>query len=278
MKKLFKMIVVAFSLVWIFVVCPVAMAGWGDNGTTWDTNGEKIDASTDGVVDLAADDDAVTLLTVNLRSDNAYSNNADSDKIVLGLMKAYNSNNEYTTYAWIESTAVSITNGAEEGKIEFKILVSGSETTPITVDSNGLAYSGAFDITGALTATSYGGILEANLVDKNAEETFALQVTFATNPVVAGRTAILSSGTTTEVLYKGTNITSADGTFTQAFPTAYSDGTVPLVMVVYNESVSMGAAGEVTVTNPYASSANPTNFIGNGIGLVDCIWYVLDTK
>ncbi|GAH45941.1 unnamed protein product, partial [marine sediment metagenome] len=68
---------------------------------------------------------------------------------------------------------------------------SGSLTTYMLLDGVGetvdilmpLDITGATDVTGALTATSYGGITEANLLDKSAAETVAGAWTFTGAPI-----------------------------------------------------------------------------------------------
>lgn len=52
------------------------------------------------------------------------------------------------------------------------------------------------DITGALTATSYGGITEANLVDKSATETIAGAWTFSGALTMSGNAVVAGSGDT----------------------------------------------------------------------------------
>ena len=69
---------------------------------------------------------------------------------------------------------------------------------------------GATDVTGALTATSYGGITEANLVDKSAVETISGAWTFTSGAVVNGVT-LSTAGAATNYLDESGNYSTPAG-------------------------------------------------------------------
>ena len=127
------------ALILAVAVPHLLFAGWGDSGCTFGTNNEKIDAATDGLIQIVADDDAATLLTFNLLSTNGYANIADNDKIVIGLCVAYNDAPELITNALIEAAIVDASDGTEDGSITFKVQQAGTMTTALVLDSNGMA-------------------------------------------------------------------------------------------------------------------------------------------
>lgn len=77
-----------------------------------------------------------------------------------------------------------LTDAGAAGAQPFRILRTGTtvdeiELNATLLDFNGAAdFSSTVDISGALTATSYGGISEANLLDKSAAETVSGAYTF----------------------------------------------------------------------------------------------------
>jgi len=65
----------------------------------------------------------------------------------------------------------------------------------LDLNSQTINGTGTISITGAITATSYGGITEANLVDKSATETISGVWTFSSSPVITGGLDETAGGT-----------------------------------------------------------------------------------
>jgi hypothetical protein len=84
---------------------------------------------------------------------------------------------EFARQTW---KALDVTSTTKDAQFEFAVmkansltdcLLLGALTTTLTADN--IALVGTTAVTGALTATSYGGITEANLLDKTAAETIS---------------------------------------------------------------------------------------------------------
>ena len=102
-----------------------------------------------------------------------------------------------TTYLRINTDFTDVAPGTQDATVTIAIPVAGTLTTRQTIHATGIT------VAGALAATSYGGITEANLVDKSSAETVsgiwthsgALLVTgVQTNSAVVTMTTNLNAG------------------------------------------------------------------------------------
>lgn len=142
------------------------------------SNGEKVQNDTDGEVTTVFDDDAAVLGLERTESSNAASNMAAGDEF----RKEWGANNDVTQMVTISRIVVDFTDetdGTEDGTHEIWVQVAGTLTKICSVDASGVT------VVGDVSGTTIGGITEANLVDKSADETVAGDWTFS-NSVEAG--------------------------------------------------------------------------------------------
>lgn len=127
---------------------------------------------------------------------------------------------------------------------------TGTTIDQIQLNATTLDFNGNADVSGALTATSYGGILEANLVDKTASEDISGQWNFDTdtgaNPLLISRL-----GGTTETLRIWVNDNQAVFNHVQD----ETDGTPHLFIFNYTNAGAGNPTGSHYLEMQYESSS-----------------------
>ncbi|MCK5614964.1 hypothetical protein KAR91_74570, partial [Candidatus Pacearchaeota archaeon] len=110
---------------------------------------------------------------------------------------------------------------------ESHAMASHSDDDTYNISTSGTAATGALTVTGAILATSYGGITEANLVDKSASESIAGEWTYGIFPItpsaapdanyeVANKKYVDDNAGHTHTIYNYATVTSGTGSATFA--------------------------------------------------------------
>ena len=122
---------------------------------------------------------------------------ADDDKLGALVFKGENSADQAVTYGKISANALDVTDGTEDGQLDFKVITNGTSATVATLDSTKLFLNTGTDITfegdGAdaheLTLTVADGLdADRTITLPNATGTVAVEGT-----VTSGATSITSS-------------------------------------------------------------------------------------
>jgi hypothetical protein len=115
-------------------------------------NGETIDNETDGEVRVTYDDDAATLGTLALESDNAAASVADNDLFKLSAT-AYNSNTDKTEYISADLKITDVTDGTEDSQLVLNYLAGGAAKT-VTIGATAAGAESLTVTTGDIQATA----------------------------------------------------------------------------------------------------------------------------
>ena len=183
------------------------------------------------------------------------STRADNDEIYLGF-NLLNDAGEDTEFARMTVKAIDVSNGSEDGQIEFSIITGGSEETVMLINSTTAGVSDmTLDVTGDLVLDADGG----DVFFKDGGTTFGSASNNSGN-------LIIKSGTTTALTFTGSSVAIAGDLTISGDDLVMATNTSGHVLVAdgtnYNPvavsgDITMASNGAVTI----ASTAVETGMI-----------------
>jgi hypothetical protein len=149
-------------------------------------NGETVKNATDAVLEITANDDATEMLDIQIYSTNT--STADNDYYRISYY-IEDDNSEKTEIGGIDLVCTDVTTATEDARFDFRVIVAGTMTTQMSVDSDGVNIGSTGD---AMTFINAG---QTTIASGASSAAVSLTTIDADDAVLLTPLETLSSGT-----------------------------------------------------------------------------------